>query len=88
MKFYLLLLQIKYLVLILGLGMGYAAYMMHLKDNVSKVTVIEHDPEVIELFEKYTLPQFEHPEKVDVKRIRGKSMQSGICCTHHHLSVP
>ncbi|MBR3516887.1 MAG: hypothetical protein IKO10_11285 [Lachnospiraceae bacterium] len=53
-------------VLILGLGMGYSAYMMHTKDSVSKVTVIEHDPEVIELFEKYTLPQFEHPEKVEV----------------------
>ena len=51
-------------VLTIGLGLGYYTYMVHLKDDVSSVTVVERQPEVIEIFEKHILPQFEHPEKI------------------------
>lgn len=51
-------------VLTIGLGLGYYAYMVHLKDDVKSVTIVERQPEVIEIFEKYILPQFEHPEKI------------------------
>ena len=53
-------------VLTIGLGLGYYAYMVHLKDDVKSVTIVERQPEVIEIFEKYILPQFEHPEKIRI----------------------
>lgn len=49
-----------------GLGLGYFAYMASLKTSVSSLTVIERDPNVIALFERYILPQFEFPGKVKI----------------------
>ena len=43
-------------VLVLGLGMGYIAYMMSLKEDVKSVTVIEKDINIINLFKKNILP--------------------------------
>ncbi|MBO4736939.1 MAG: hypothetical protein J5627_00660 [Bacilli bacterium] len=53
-------------VITLGLGLGYFAYMVHLKDEVSKVTVIEKDPRVIKLFKENILPFFPHKEKIEI----------------------
>lgn len=53
-------------VLVLGCGLGYYEYMVHLKDNVESVTIIESDETVINLFNKYILPQFDYKEKVKV----------------------
>jgi len=49
-----------------GLGLGYFTYMASLKENVSKIVVVEHDTGVIQLFEKFILPQFTHKEKVEI----------------------
>lgn len=49
-----------------GLGLGYYAYMVSLKDSVESITVIEKSEKVIELFKKYILPQFSHAEKVRI----------------------
>jgi hypothetical protein len=49
-----------------GLGLGYYAYMVSEKEEVESITVIEKSSEVINLFKKYILPQFSHPEKVRV----------------------
>jgi protein-L-isoaspartate O-methyltransferase len=49
-----------------GLGLGYFTYMASLKESVKNVTVIEHDNEVIQLFERYLLPQFQNKEKVKI----------------------
>lgn len=49
-----------------GLGMGYYPYLVTLKDNVDSITVVERDKEVIELFKKHILPQFEHRDKVRI----------------------
>ena len=49
-----------------GLGLGYFAFMASNKDNVSRVTVVERDPSVIELFKTHILPRFPHKEKVDI----------------------
>ena len=51
-------------VLTLGCGMGYYAYMTSEKESVKDVTIIEKSPEIIELFESYILPQFQHKEKI------------------------
>ena len=49
-----------------GLGMGYFAYMVSNKINVNKVTIIEKDKNVIELFKKYILPQFKNKKKIQI----------------------
>lgn len=53
-------------VLTLGCGMGYFAYMAALKDSVEHVTIIEKQPEVIELFNTFILPQFSCKDKITV----------------------
>ena len=53
-------------VLTFGLGLGYFAYMASLKENVSSVTVVERDREVISLFQEYLLPQFERKDKINL----------------------
>lgn len=53
-------------VLALGLGIGYFAYMASLRDEVEKVTVVERDARTIRLFREEILPQFSHPEKIEV----------------------
>lgn len=68
-------------VLVFGCGLGYFAYMAALKDTVSHVTIVEKQPEVIELFTNYILPQFSCKDKITV--IQGdafdyiKDMQDG-----------
>ena len=49
-----------------GLGLGYFAYMCSIKENVNSITVVERDKNVIELFEKYILPQFEYKDKIHI----------------------
>ena len=53
-------------VLTYGLGIGYYAYMVSLKENVKSVTIIEKDKSVIELFENNILPQFECRDKINI----------------------
>ena len=53
-------------VLVLGLGLGYYPFMISQKDSVSEIVIVERQKEVIELFEKYLLPQFGHKEKIKV----------------------
>lgn len=51
-------------VLTFGLGLGYFTYMAAIKPSVESVTVVERSRDVIELFEKFILPQFPDPQKV------------------------
>lgn len=53
-------------VLTLGCGMGYFAYMASLKSDVESITIIELEQDVIDLFEKNILPQFENKDKISV----------------------
>lgn len=45
-------------VLVYGLGLGYYAYMVSLKEEVESVTVVEIDDAVFSLFSKHIFPQF------------------------------
>ena len=49
-----------------GLGLGYFAYMCSIKENVTSVTIVEKDENIINLFKKHILPQFEHKEKIKI----------------------
>lgn len=53
-------------VLTFGLGLGYYAYMVSIKDNVSSVTIVEANEHVIRLFKEHILPQFEHGDKIHI----------------------
>lgn len=56
-------------VLILGLGIGYYAYMVSLKEEVKEVNIVELDKKLIDVFNKHLLPLFPHPEKIHVHRL-------------------
>ena len=49
-----------------GLGMGYFAYMASLKENVSSVTIVERDKNVISLFKTHILPYFQNANKIKI----------------------
>lgn len=51
-------------VLTFGLGLGYFAYMASEKKEVSSVTVVERDSQVLQLFKEHILPQFQHKNKI------------------------
>lgn len=53
-------------VITFGLGLGYFTFMASEKTDVIDITVVELDREVIKLFERYILPQFNHPEKIHI----------------------
>lgn len=53
-------------VVTIGLGMGYYAYMISLKDNVESITIVEKDPSIIKLFEEVILPKFEQKRKIKI----------------------
>ena len=55
-------------VLTLGLGLGYYAYMVSLKEEVKEVHIVEMDLELIQLFNKYLLPLFPYPEKIHIHK--------------------
>lgn len=53
---------------VMGLGLGYYAFMASMKSEVSEITIVELSGEVISLFERYLLPQFPHGEKIRIIR--------------------
>lgn len=53
-------------VLIYGLGIGYFAYMVSQKEQVSSIVIVERDENVINLFNDIILPQFPNKNKITV----------------------
>ena len=53
-------------VLVLGLGMGYVAYMMANKKEVKSVTIIEKDSNVINIFNNLLWPSFNNKGKIKI----------------------
>ena len=53
-------------VLVLGIGLGYYAYEVSNKEDVTRVTLVENDPEVIAFFKDALLPHFPHKEKIEI----------------------
>ena len=54
-------------VLVLGLGMGYFAYMISNKEDVSSITIIENNLNLINFFNHHLLPQFENKQKIKIE---------------------
>ena len=55
-------------VLTLGLGLGYYAYMVHLKEEVKEVHIVEMDKGLIDIFNEYLLPLFPFREKIHIHK--------------------
>lgn len=55
-------------VVAMGLGLGYFAFRASEKPEVTRVTVVERDPNAIALFEEELLPQFPNGAKIAVVR--------------------
>ncbi len=53
-------------VLVYGLGLGYFAYMISLKEDVTKITIVENNPIIIKLFENSVLKQFKYKNKIKI----------------------
>ena len=56
--------QVRGRVAVMGLGLGYFAFMASESPDVRAVTVIERDADVIALFERHILPQLAHRDKL------------------------
>lgn len=56
-------------VLTFGLGLGYFQYMISNKMNVSEVYVVDSNEDIIKLFSKYILPQFENSSKIKIVKM-------------------
>jgi hypothetical protein len=53
-------------VLTFGLGLGYFPFMCSLKDEVSKITIIEKDQNIIDIFKNNLLPYFPNKDKIEI----------------------
>ena len=53
-------------VLAFGLGLGYFPIVCAIKKDVTKVTIVEKDQAIIDIFKKHILPLFEHKEKIEI----------------------
>lgn len=51
-----------------GLGLGYFAYMVSEKPDVTSLDIVERSEEAIALFEEHILPQFPNKEKIRIIR--------------------
>lgn len=49
-----------------GLGLGYYAFHCLLKSDVDTVTVVEQNPDIIELFRTLLLPHFPRPDALQI----------------------
>ncbi len=56
-------------VLTCGLGLGYYAFHCLLKEDVRSVTVVEQNPQVIDVFRRLILPHF--PRQADLRIVQG-----------------
>lgn len=55
-------------VVAMGLGLGYFAFCASEKPDVTRVTVVERDPDVIALFREEILPQFPNRAKIVIEQ--------------------
>ena len=55
-------------VLVFGLGLGYYPFMVSLKEEVNKITIVEYDQEIIDIFNKFIFPLFKEKEKITIEK--------------------
>lgn len=68
-------------VLILGLGLGYYLFNILEKNDVISVDIVEKDPRIVELFNKFLLSKMPHLEKIKI--IIGDGIEYLKNCPHY-----
>jgi len=53
-------------VLVLGLGLGYYPFMISAKENVERITIVEIEPGIIDIFREHILPFFPYKDKIEI----------------------
>ena len=69
---------------VFGLGLGYFPFMISEKDDIASVTIIERDPQIIDLFQDHLLPQFPHREKIRLIQADAFDYMSGPMEKEHY----
>ena len=64
-----------------GLGLGYFAFMAGLRDEVTSITIVENNQNVIDLFTKYLLPQFPCKDKIKIIKVNAFEYMQGLSDT-------
>lgn len=60
-------------VLVLGIGLGYISYRLSLLEQAESLVLVDHDEDVIHIFEQYILPQFSQKDKCRIEKADGIS---------------
>ncbi len=74
-------------VLAMGLGLGYYAYRVACKPDVTHVTVVERDPAVIALFCEELLPQFACRDKIEIVQDDALAYAVAVLPRRHYDTV-
>ena len=75
-------------VLLLGCGLGYAAYMLSLKDDVKSITIVDNNQDILDIFNNHILPQFKNKEKVrTVNSDAIEYLKSTDLSAYNHVNV-
>ncbi len=53
-------------VLVLGLGLGYYPFIIANSEKVKSITIVEINPTIIEIFNKYLFPHFSNKDKIKI----------------------
>ena len=72
-------------VLVLGLGMGYFPFMIANKEEVKSITIIEKDQNIIDLFNEFIFPQFNHKNKIKIIKDDAFSYLNNIKDDRYHM---
>lgn len=75
-------------VLLIGCGLGYAAYMLSEKEEINSVTIIDYNQEVLDLFNEHILPQFKNKEKIQTVQGDGlEYLKQADLSIYDHVNV-
>ena len=75
-------------ILLIGCGLGYAAYMLSEKENVNSITIIDNNQDVLELFNNHLLPQFKNKNKIHTIQDDGiKYLKENDLSIYDHVNV-
>lgn len=66
---------------VMGLGLGYFAYMASENPAVTQITIVERDREIIDLFTRHILPQFPQRDKISIICEDAFKFAAGMGCS-------
>lgn len=75
-------------VLLVGCGLGYVAYMLSRKKDVTSITIVDKSQDVLDLFNEHILPQFEKKDKIRTIAMDGIDyLRTADLSIYNHVNV-